>query len=270
MSYKDDQKELKQPDEFQKLGQEAVPWLEKNSQKVVLGVGGALAVGLVLGLMSSMSSRGEETAGKEFGAALRVLERQVNASATETKPGEEPPFKTEAEKDEAIVKGLSEFRTKHAGKKAAVSAALPLAQALLRQGKADQAMPLIDEYLAKGDPADPVRPAALEARGYALEAQQKYDDALAAFDNLARETKTDFLKGMGQYHRGRLLMLKGDGAGAAKTFSEIEAAAPNTAAARMAKDRIATLAAQGVAIPAPPPPAPAPTMAPAPAPAPAQ
>lgn len=267
MSYKDEQKDLKQPDEFQKLGQEAVPWLEQHASKVMMAVGGFLAVGLVLGVMSSMSSRGEETAGKEFGAALRVLERQVNASATETKPGEDPPFKTEAEKDEAIVKALTDFRAKHAGKKAAVSAALPLAQALLRQGKASEAMPLLDEYLAKGDPADAVRPAALEARGYAFEAQQKYDDALAAFDALARETKTDFLKGMGQYHRGRLLQLKGDEAAAAKTFSEIESAAPNTAAARMAKDRIATLAAKGVAIPAPPAPAVAPAPAPAPAPA---
>ncbi len=264
MSYKADQKELKQPDEFQKLGQEAVPWLERNGRTVMMATGGVLAVGLVLGIMSSLSARAEETASRDFGAALRVLERPVNASATEAKPGEPVPFKSEAEKDAAIVTGLTELRTKHAGKQAAISAALPLAQALLRQGKADQALPLLDEYLAKADPNDTVRPAALEARGYALEAQSKLDEALAAFDTLARESKTDFLKGMGQYHRGRVLMIKGDTAAAAKTFSEIESAAPNTAAARLAKDRIATLAAQGVTVPAPPPPAihpaPAPTL----------
>jgi tetratricopeptide (TPR) repeat protein len=249
MSYKDKQKELKQPDEFQKLGQEAVPWLEQNGRTVMMVTGGLLGVGLIMGVMSSMGARAEENASREFGAALRVLERPVNASATEAKPGEEMPFKSEAEKDEAIVKGLSEFRSKHSGKKAAVSAALPLAQALLRQGKAAEAMPLLDEYLAKADPADPLRPAAWEARGYALEAQQKYDEALMAFDTLARENKTDFLKGMGQYHRGRLQLLKGDSAGAARTFSEIESVAPNSAAARLAKDRIAMLQAQGVAVP---------------------
>ena len=40
------------------------------------------------------------------------------------KPGEDPPFKTEAEKDEAIIKALSDFRGKHPGSKAAISAAV--------------------------------------------------------------------------------------------------------------------------------------------------
>lgn len=253
MSYRDEQKELKQPDEFQKLGQEAVPFLEKHGRQVVTIVGGVLAVGLVIAIATSMSGRGEAQASLDFGAALKVLERPVNATATEVKPGDEPPFKTEAEKDEALVKSLTDFRAKHPGKKAAVSAALPLAQALLRQGKADQAMPLIDEFLSKSEPSDVLRPAAYEARGYALEAQKKYDEALAAFDLLARENKTDFLRGMGLYHRARMLIAKGDTAGAAKTLSEIEGAAPNTAAARLAKERIAVLASQGVAVPTPAP-----------------
>lgn len=255
MAYRDEQKDLKQPDDFQKLGQEAVPFLEKHGKQVVTVVGGVLGVGLLIAIASSMSGRGEAQAALDFGDALRVLERSVNATATEVKPGEEPPFKTEAEKDEALVKALTDFRSKHAARKAAVSAALPLAQALLRQGKADQALPLVDEFLAKADATDVLRPAALEARGYALEAQKKYDEALTAFDLLARENKTDFLKGMGQYHRGRMLLLKGDAAGAAKVLSEIEGAAPNTAAARMAKDRIAVLASQGVAVPTPAAPA---------------
>lgn len=257
MSYRDEQNKLKQPDEFQKLGQEAVPFLEKHGRQVVTIVGGVLAVGLVIAVVSSMGGRGEAQAALDFGAALKVLERPVNATATEVKPGDEPPFKTEAEKDEALVKSLTDFRAKHSGRKAAVSAALPLAQAHLRQGKADQAMPLIDEFLSKAEATDPLRPAAYEARGYALEAQKKYDDALAAFDLLARENKTDFMRGMGLYHRARMLLAKGDTAGAAKTLSEIEAAAPNTAAARLAKDRIAVLTAQGVAVPTPAPAAPA-------------
>ncbi len=218
-----------------------------------MGVGGVLLVGLVIAIASSMSGRGEAQASRDFGAALKVLERGVSATATEAKPGEEPPFKTEAEKDEAIVKSLTDFRAKHGGTKAAVSAALPLAQALLRQGKADAALPLVDEYLAKADAADPLRPAAYEARGYALEAQKKYDDALNAFDQLAKENKTDFMKGMGQYHRARMLLLKGDTAAAAKTLSEIEGAAPGSAAARLAKERITLLTAQGVDVPKPAP-----------------
>lgn len=254
MAYKDEQKELKKPDELQKLGAEAMPFLEQHGRQVVMGVGGVLLVGLVIAIGVSMSGRGEAEASRDFGAALKVLERTVSATApTELKPGEEPPFKTEAEKDEAIVKALTDFRAKHPGRKAAVSAALPLGQAYLRQGKADQALPLVDEYLAKSDPTDPLRPAAYEARGYALEAQKKYDDALNAFDLLAKENKTDFMKGMGLYHRARMLLIKGDTAAAAKTLSEIENAAPNSAAARLAKDRITVLTAQGIEVPKPAP-----------------
>lgn len=253
MAYKDEQKELKQPDELQKLGQEALPFLEKHGRQVVIVVGGLLLVGLVIAIGVSVSGRGEETASRDFGAALKVLERTVSDTTTEVKPGEEPPFKTEAEKDEAIVKALTEFRAKHSGAKAAASAALPLAQAYLRQDKPDQALPLVDEYLAKTDSADPLRPAAYEARGYALEAQKKYDDALNAFDLLAKENKTDFMKGMGQYHRARMLLIKGDTTAAAKALSEIENAAPGSAAARLAKDRITVLAAQGIDVPKPAP-----------------
>ncbi|MDP1824940.1 MAG: tetratricopeptide repeat protein [Archangium sp.] len=254
MAYKDEQKELKKPDELQKLGAEAMPFLEQHGRTVVMGVGGVLLVGLVISIGVSMSGRGEAEASRDFGASLKVLERTVSATApTELKAGEEPPFKTEAEKDEAIVKALTDFRAKHPGRKAAVSAALPLGQAYLRQGKADQALPLVDEYIAKSDPTDPLRPAAYEARGYALEAQKKYDDALNAFDLLAKENKTDFMKGMGLYHRARMLLLKGDTAAAAKTLSEIENAAPNSAAARLAKDRISVLTAQGIDVPKPAP-----------------
>ncbi|MFO0600348.1 MAG: tetratricopeptide repeat protein [Myxococcaceae bacterium] len=255
MSYKDQQKELKAPDEFQKLGAEAVPFLEKHGKQLVMGIGAVLAVGLIISIATQVSAHNEQEASREFGNALRVLDRQVNANATAdaTKPGEDPPFKSETEKDEAIVKSLTDFRAKRPGTKGAISAALPLAQALLRQGKADAALPLIDEYLAKADAADPLRPAAYEARGYALEAQKKLDDALSAFDQLARENKTDFMKGMGLYHRGRILMMKGDTAGAAKTFSDLQGSAPDTAAARLAKERIASLVAQGVQVPTPPP-----------------
>lgn len=259
-TFKEHQKELQQPDELQKIGQEAVPFLEKHGKQVVTIVGGLLAVGLVIAIGTAISNRGQEKAAREFSAALKVLDRPVNATATEVKPGDEPPFKTESEKDEAVVKALADFRTKHPGTKAAVSAALPLAQAYLRQGKADQAMPLIDEFLSKAEQNDPLRPAAYEARGYAFEAQKKYDDALNAFDQLAKDNKTDFLKGMGDYHRARIFLLKGDTAAAAKTFSEIEGAAPNTAAARLAKERIAQLVAQGVDVPKPAPVVPAATL----------
>jgi tetratricopeptide (TPR) repeat protein len=262
MSYKDEQNELKQPDELQKIGETAVPWLEQHGKNVTVGVVVVLIIGAALSLASHMSAKGEENATVEYGNALRLLDRQVSATSTAT--GDEAPFKTEQEKDDALVAKLTEFRAKNAGRKAASNAALPLAQALLRQGKAAEAQPLIEEFLKGADANDPMRAAALEARGYAFEAQSKYDEALSAFEQLSRENKTDYLKGMGLYHRGRLLLLKGDKEGGAKQLVEIEAQAPNTAAARLAKERIALLVAQGVPVPQAPAPAPTPAAAAAP------
>jgi predicted negative regulator of RcsB-dependent stress response len=241
--------QAKAPDELQKLGETAVPWLEKNSKLVMLGVGAFLAVGLGVALMSSAGVSAERSASTEFGKALSVLDREVNATGV-AKPGEDAPFKTEAEKDEAIVKALETFRATNTGKKAAASAALPLAQALLRQQKSEAALPLLAEYLKSADPSDPLRPAAFEAQGYALESQKKYDEATAAFEQLAKENKTDFMKGMGQYHLARMLLLKGDKMGAAKLFTELQTGSADTAAARMAKERVAMLAQEGVIVPA--------------------
>ncbi len=250
MSYKEEQRNLKAPDELQKLGAQAVPWLEQHGRNVVIGVVAVLVAFGLVSIVREFSTRGEVNATHDFGAALKVLSRDVNASPTAVTPaGEEAPFKSEQEKDEALTTKLTEFRKANAGRKAAASAALPLAQALLRQGKAAEAVPLLDEYLKEADANDALRPAALEARGYAFEAQNQYDQALAAFDQLAKENRTDFMKGMGLYHRARILQLKGDKDAAAKQFAELQASAPDSAASRLAKERITQLAAQGVVIP---------------------
>jgi tetratricopeptide (TPR) repeat protein len=247
------EQELKAPDEFQKLGETAVPFLEKHGRTVLIAVCVVVGAFLVVSISRSLTAKGEETAVQDLATALKVLDREVNANATTPPPaGTEAPFKSETERDEALISKLSEFRGKHTGKSAAAAAALPLAQAYLRQGKAQDSVALVDEFLRVADAADPMRATAYEARGYALESQKKYDEALSAFDQLARENKTDFMKGMGLYHRGRMLQLKGDGQAAAKQFSELQTQAPDTAAARLAKDRLALLASQGIVI-APPP-----------------
>ncbi len=250
MSYKDEQRDLKAPDELQKLGATAVPWLEVHGRNVIIGIVAVVVLFAIGTGIRELSVRGEVKATQAFGESLKLLSREVNASETAvTAPGQEPAFKSEQEKDAALVKTLTEFRSANTGRKAAASAALPLAQALLRQGKADDALPLVDEYLKNADATDPLRPAAYEARGYAFEEQKKYDEAMAAFEQLSNENKTDFMKGMGLYHRARLLELKGDKQAAAKQFSEIQALAPDSSASRLAKERITLLAAQGVMAP---------------------
>jgi hypothetical protein len=55
------------PDDLQKIGQTAVPWLEQNSKLVMMGVGGFLVIGIIIALMSSSGEGAEKTATTEFG-----------------------------------------------------------------------------------------------------------------------------------------------------------------------------------------------------------
>ncbi len=251
-------KELKAPDEFQKLGAQAMPFMIAHQQTIVVAIGAAVLIAGIFAVVTHFSSKKQEAAVNEYAAALKVLQRPVNPNPAPpptpvegepTPPPKDPPFKSEAEKDEAVIKALNDFRAKAAGSRAAASAALPLGQALLRVGKPTEALAAFDNYLEGSDPADPLRPTALEGRGYALEENKNFDQALAAFDKLAGENKSDFMKGMGLYHRGRVLLLQGKSEEGAKQLVEVPNVAPNTAAARMAADRIALLASQGVKIP---------------------
>ncbi len=251
-------KELKAPDEFQKLGAQAMPFMETHQKTIVLGIVGMVVVAGIFAVMTHFSARSQESAINEYAATLKVLQRPVNPNPPAPKtpadgepaaPPEDPPFKSETEKDEAVIKALTEFRAKSPGSRAAANAALPLGQALLRMNKPAEALAAFDDYLKGSDPADPLRPTALEGRGYALEEKKDFDQALAAFDQLAHENKSDFMKGMGLYHRGRVLLLQGKSDEGAKQLVEVPNMAPNTAAARLAADRIALLASQGVKIP---------------------
>ena len=68
---------------------------------------------------------------------------------------------------------------------------------------------------------------------------------------------SELLNGMGEYHKGRVLVLQGKKDDAAKVFADIPGKFPNTAAARMATERLNLLASQGVKVPPVAKPAPA-------------
>ncbi|MBN1206852.1 MAG: tetratricopeptide repeat protein [Myxococcaceae bacterium] len=252
------QRELKQPDAFQRVGAEARDWLIERQQLVVLAVGVVLVGGLVVALASYFSSRSEDKAAQELSRALKVLERPIMAmpEGTQITPmdGEEAPFKSAQEQDQALVKALTEFRAAHKGTRSAATAALPLGKAEYRLGNHDGALAAFTDFLKDAPQNDPMRAAALEGQGYAYEAQQKYDQALGSFDEMSKVDASGYLEGMGQYHRARILILQGKKEDAAAVLVKLPVDHANTAAARLAAERTSLLAAEGVKIPPPPQP----------------
>jgi tetratricopeptide (TPR) repeat protein len=250
------QRELKQPDAFQRVGHEAQDWLVERQSLILLAAAVVLVGGLVVALMSYFSGKGEDRASQELGKALAILERPVvptieGANLT-PQPGEEAPFTSAQEQDEALVKALTDFRAAHGGTRAAKTAALPLGKAQYRLGTYEPAIASFDAFLKESAQNEPLRAAAFEGKGYAFEAQQKYDEALKAFEEMAKVETGDYLEGMGDYHRARILIQQGKKDEAASVLVKIPVDYANSAAARLSAERTALLAAEGVKIPAPP------------------
>ncbi|WP_232293636.1 tetratricopeptide repeat protein [Stigmatella aurantiaca] len=170
-------------------------------------------------------------------------------------PGEPAPFKTAKEQDEALVKALTAFRAEHKGTHSATAAALPLGKAEYRLGNNEGAIAAFGEFLKGAAQNDPLRASAFEGQGYAYEAQQKYDQALAAFDEMTKVNSGGFLVGMGQYHRARILILQGKKDEAAALLAKIPTEHASSSAARLSTERLALLAAEGIKVPTPAPPA---------------
>jgi tetratricopeptide (TPR) repeat protein len=249
------QKELRQPDTFQKVGVEASDWLAQRQKLLGIAAGVLVLGGLGVAIASQVSKSGEEKASQALGQALTVLERPVEG-VEPAQPGDtQPPFKSVKERDEALVTSLSDFRKAHDGTRAATTAALPLGKAQFRLGNYPAAQEAFAAFLKDAPQNEPLRAGALEGEGYALEAQQKYDEALKAFDQMGAAGGNEFLAGMGAYHKGRMLILQNKKDEAAQVLSKISTDHPNTAAARMASERLAVLASEGVKIPAPAQPA---------------
>ncbi len=249
-SEKQVQKELRKPDVFQQFGSEASDWLIKRQSLIGTVAVLLLLGGLVAGLVNWYSNRGEEQAAKQLGEAMKVVERPV--AGAQAQPGQdEPPFPSQQEKDQAVVKALSEFRKEHAGTRAAVTAALPLGKAEYRMGNYDAALAAFGEFVEKAPKQEPLRASALEGQGYAHEAKGQLDQALAAFEQMAKVESGEYLQGMGQYHRARILVQLDRKDEAAQVLSELKASQPDTAAGRLATERLAVLTAQGVKVPEP-------------------
>ena len=68
---------------------------------------------------------------------------------------------------------------------------------------------------------------------------------------MAKVEAGEFLQGMGQYHQARILVAQGKKDEAAQLLADLKASQANAAAGRLATERLAVLAAEGVKVPEP-------------------
>ncbi|HEX5744812.1 MAG TPA: tetratricopeptide repeat protein [Archangium sp.] len=247
--------ELSAPDAFQLYGAEASDWLMKRSQIISTIAVVVVVGGLIAALVQYFHNRSEEAAAKQLGQTLESLERPVvEGVALQPAPGELPPFKSEQERNETTVTELTKFRADHKGTEAALTAALPLGKAQYKLGKYDDAVATFGEFTKDAPKSSPLLTAAYEGQGYAYEAKSQLDQALASFKQMSTaEASGEFMQGMGQYHQARILAAQGKKDEAAQLLADLKASQGNAAAGRLATERLAVLAAQGVKVPEPTP-----------------
>ena len=89
--HKMSRKELKAPDEFQKLGQQAMPFMVTHQKTIFFAIVGAVAIGGVVAVVNHFNTKEQEAARNDFAATLKVLQRPVNPNPKAVAEGETAP-----------------------------------------------------------------------------------------------------------------------------------------------------------------------------------
>jgi hypothetical protein len=141
------------------------------------------------------------------------------------RPPPSPVVKDEAARAAAVDQALKELASKAPGSAAEVDGILLGAARLMRDGKAAEAQAEYRRFLDAAAAGHPLRWAAREGLGFAIEAQGDLDAALAEFKTLAGE-KGVFYRDMALWHQGRVLERQGKTADALAIYRQYIAEYP--------------------------------------------
>ena len=203
MAEKIDRKQLKKPDEFQLVAGRAMGWMVEH-KRLVLGASGGVLAALLLawGLATWRTSR-EAKAGAALAEALELQSRPV-AGEGPSQPTEQT-FPSKDEREKAVVAALESVRKEHGGTTAGQTALAEIGFHKLKAADAAGAQKDLQDFLDHAGKDHPLRPFAQESLGYALEAQNKLDEARAAFEKL----RDLGLPARADYQAARLALVQG-------------------------------------------------------------
>jgi hypothetical protein len=246
LAEKIDRKQLKKPDEFQVRAGQAMDWMVAHQGPLLIGLGAAVAaVLLVWGFTAWRSSR-ESKAGTALAEALELQSRPIAGEAP-AQPGVET-FPSKEEREKAVVAALSRVRSEQGNTAAANTALAELGFHELKSGEPAAAEKDLEEFLKNASTDHPLRAFAVESLGYALEAQNKIDDARAAFEKL-RELG---MPGRADFQAARLDLVQGK----PEAKSKLERVAkdyPKDPVSTEANQRLELAALPASSVPAPAP-----------------
>lgn len=202
MAEKLDRKQLRKPDEFQVVAGRFMAWVAARQKQVAAAALAVVVVALAVWGLSAYKSSRDAKAGAALAAALELQSRPIAGEAA-TQPGQET-FPSEEERRKAVAAALEKVRSDYGRTSAAQTALAELGFHKLKARDAAGAQKDLEEFLSSAG-GNPLRPFAQESLGYALEAQNKLDEARAAFEKL-REMDRPALADL---HAARLALMQG-------------------------------------------------------------
>ena len=248
-------KELKRPDQFVDFWTHA--W---NRIAAVLGprrrpllavVTAAVVAAAGVAIFDQLDEGHRVTASEALDRITRIANADLTpatADAPEAAAAKDdvPHFKTDAERQTAVLKELDGFLGGAGGKTDLRDEALVMkGAALLQAGRFDDAAAAYQAALAS-KLSGRLKFLAHEGLGYAAEGKGDLDKALAAFALLTDDAKDfeGFYRDRAVYHKARLTERKGDRPGAVKLYKEVLEKNPDTALHDEISDRLALLEAK--------------------------
>lgn len=257
MSEKLSKRELQSPDTFQTTTGRALGWAHDHPREMALIGVGLLAALVVIGVVLSRVGDSAVPGGKELAAALALVDRPVSET-TDASSSTGESFPSETAKQEAISAALTQVRNEHEGSTVAALAALPLANARMRLGLVDEALPLFQEFIDRAPADSPLRFVAHEGKARALMAKGDLAAAAAAWDEMEKATPAYADRAI--FGRGELLERQGKLDEARKAFEAVKDFKGGSVLAGPAGEHIANLERlnPSIAMPSPTPTANAP------------
>jgi predicted negative regulator of RcsB-dependent stress response len=241
--------ELREPDPFLRATTQMWEAFATHAQKIGIGVAVVIVAVMVFAGLSAHQKGAADEAGAALSKALEIAARPVSkeepAAGDEPVDPDEKPFKTDSEKQTALIAALQDVRSHFAQSTAGVAALLPLGNAQLRLGKADDASQSYQACVAQSSKDDPLRALAQLGLAHVAESKKDYAAAAAAYDDLMRDAPHSFLKDQAAFGKAAILEAQGQKQQAAEAFAQVKDSYPSTEASREATDRLGALAAAG-------------------------
>jgi predicted negative regulator of RcsB-dependent stress response len=237
--------EAAQPDQFQKNAGAGLEYLRDRRRPLFIAgaiiIGGALIGLFVMWLFSNTRENAGDKLAWISDAAVRPLEKE-GISIPERKTGRPPlpRFTNEVEKQKLLLDEWKKFQQEYSGN-AVNTAKLAEASILFEQANYSAASVSFQSFIESSEASAGLLAVTRESLAYSLEAQNKIDEAIAAFKTLYRDNAKGFYAETGRFQVARLLEKKGEKDAAIAEYKAILSEFDASSATQGAEQRLRAL-----------------------------